>query len=656
MKKSFLCLALILSLLSMLNAQCLISVPDTLYIHCGESKQLQASTNPGSVASHTTNSLNQINFYDPDHGFIVGDSGTILRSTDNGQNWALTTFLNDENWESVNFSSPGIGYIVSGSGKIAKTIDGGVNWSIIYDNPAEHFNRVKFINPFTGFVIGRYGRILKTTDGGINWNPVESGTFSSLNDIVFVNGVKGFIAGDHDIMQNMGILLITLDGGDTWTNSPAAQSSYPFNLRLAFANENTGYLQTDSYLFKTLDGGATWNQTSIFGSNGFALWNDSTGFLCDYSGLAKFTHYGDDLEFIGDNWMDKYTDVACPDNKTVLYISDEGKIYAYRPVFESYHWEPSTGLNADNIANPVASPDKTTTYEVTAQLANGSTCSDSVTVMITPNFYWPELCIVTVDSATSHNRIIWNKPLLNTADSVYLLKEGNVSGQFTRLGSFPASLPGEYIDDQSDPIIKSESYAISVLDKCSQEYQGDSHSTMHLSINQGVGTTWNLIWQEYSGTLVYTYNIYRGINAGSLQLIASVSGSVNQYSDLNAPPGDVYYLIEAILDADCSGSKSQASSFSNIARNQASPHGIADDNLAVFSIGNNPVNEVFTLQTDKSCEIRKVSLMSVNCKIISEWGNPGELTFDISSVPSGIYLLKIDTKGNQSFMRKLVKL
>jgi hypothetical protein len=49
----------------------------------------------------------------------------------------------------------------------------------------------------------------------------------------------------------------------------------------------------------------------------------------------------------------------------------------------SYTWSPSTGLNATNIANPIASPVNTTVYTVTA--SNG-TCSatDNVLVTVTP--------------------------------------------------------------------------------------------------------------------------------------------------------------------------------------------------------------------------------------------------------------------------------
>lgn len=51
----------------------------------------------------------------------------------------------------------------------------------------------------------------------------------------------------------------------------------------------------------------------------------------------------------------------------------------------SYSWSPSTGLSANNISNPLATPASTTTYTVVVTDANGCTNSDDVTVSISSN-------------------------------------------------------------------------------------------------------------------------------------------------------------------------------------------------------------------------------------------------------------------------------
>jgi gliding motility-associated-like protein len=50
-----------------------------------------------------------------------------------------------------------------------------------------------------------------------------------------------------------------------------------------------------------------------------------------------------------------------------------------------YSWTPSTGLSANNIANPIASPAVTTTYYVTVSDVNGCSDIDSVTVTVGNN-------------------------------------------------------------------------------------------------------------------------------------------------------------------------------------------------------------------------------------------------------------------------------
>ena len=46
----------------------------------------------------------------------------------------------------------------------------------------------------------------------------------------------------------------------------------------------------------------------------------------------------------------------------------------------TYNWSPAAGLNSTTVANPIATPGSTTTYEVTVEDANGCVATDQVTV------------------------------------------------------------------------------------------------------------------------------------------------------------------------------------------------------------------------------------------------------------------------------------
>ena len=49
---------------------------------------------------------------------------------------------------------------------------------------------------------------------------------------------------------------------------------------------------------------------------------------------------------------------------------------------ESYRWSPAAGLSSTEVADPVASPDKTTTYTVEGITANGCVVLDTITVLV----------------------------------------------------------------------------------------------------------------------------------------------------------------------------------------------------------------------------------------------------------------------------------
>jgi photosystem II stability/assembly factor-like uncharacterized protein len=657
MKRTFLAFILVITSFSSLIAQCVVTSNDTLKVACGDSGQIRTTLEPTVVGSPTTNALNQVWFYDAFHGYIAGDSGTFLRTTDSGHTWALTTFLPDQNWISVSFPSTLTGYLVSAGGKIAKTTDGGTNWSVVFDDPSKQFTRVRFISTTTGFAIGEQGLILKTTDGN-TWNTIPSATDARLNDIVFVNQTKGFIAGEYDYQLHKGIFLTTLDAGSNWVSS-VIDPGCSFYTRIAFSGENVGYVSGMNQTYRTTDGGISWEPVFWMAYAGLDVHGDSTVFICHPHEIYQHTiGIAGHVTFARTPPQYTLQGIACPDDQSVVAVGTGGFILSYHtPV--SFAWTPPDGLSETTVLAPKAAPFHTTVYTVTAQLSDGSSCSNTARVEVFREWYSPDLCMVTVDSSTSHNRVIWNKPTLLSADSVYLYKEGTVTGQFTRLGGYSAALPGEYLDQQSNATVRAERYALKILDKCSFVSElGNVHKPVHLSINQGIGSTINMIWEPYQGADVLTYNLYRRAGAGNPELIASLPGSSTQYSDLNPPSGEINYVVEAMLNVNCSVKMSGASSLSNLARYSSYPHGIGDGQVPdAFRIHENPITGHFTVSESKLSDIATISLLTMNGKPVAVWNNPSISSFDISWLASGLYILRIDLKSSQlNFMQKLVKL
>ena len=77
------------------------------------------------------------------------------------------------------------------------------------------------------------------------------------------------------------------------------------------------------------------------------------------------------------------------------------------------------------------------------------------------------------------------------------------------------------------------------------------HKTVHLTINQGLGNSWNLIWTPYEGFEFSSYKLYRGTANNNLQLIQTMPSNLTSFTD-NNPAGDaLFYQIEVVMTESC---------------------------------------------------------------------------------------------------------
>jgi len=264
----------------------------------------------------------------------------------------------------------------------------------------------------------------------------------------------------------------------------------------------------------------------------------------------------------------------------------------------------------------------------------------------------PEICIVGVDSSNK-NMIVWNKPVSTGIDSFYIYRETNISNLYQKVGVISYDSMSVFIDNNSYPNVQSNKYQISIKDNCGLESDTSvAHKTMLLSINQGMGNTWNLIWEAYEGFTVSTYNVYRGSTPNNLQLIGTSSGSNTHYNDVTAPSGYLYYQVEVVSPNFCNPSKSYNSSRSNIATNN--PNGINESNnaLNLFSIYPNPATDKLEISVSQKSEIKILNAEGQILKSIKANDDPASI--DISGFASGVYFVKVKTE-KEIAVKKFVK-
>ncbi len=166
-------------------------------------------------------------------------------------NWVL---ISNQGGENIQFVSDTVGF-----GLEHRTIDGGNNWLPMANSGVRAFY---FNDAQQGHIVfntfGAGDTYWKSTDGGANWVN-KSANFPSVfgaNDINFFDGAKGAAVLSDSIM-------ITQDGGDTWSKS----------LIVPGINAYCVELPTDSTIFIGGTSASVWD--FAFSKNGGQTWNSS---------------------------------------------------------------------------------------------------------------------------------------------------------------------------------------------------------------------------------------------------------------------------------------------------------------------------------------------------------------------------------------------
>ncbi len=277
---------------------------------------------------------------------------------------------------------------------------------------------------------------------------------------------------------------------------------------------------------------------------------------------------------------------------------------------------------------------------------------------------YPEtpICMVTVDSASNRNVIVWEKPVSSLINQFIVYKETDVADVYNPIGTLNYSDFSTFTDTSSNPAVKAYRYKLGFSDADGLIFPaGDLHQTIHLSINQGVGSTWNLIWTDYLGFNVGSYAIYRGTSTEEMSLITSISSSFNSYTDLEAPAGTIYYMVEVVNPNGCTPFKASnfSSSRSNIATNKSLGISSITAELKATVYPNPATDKVFVKMSGSLTEDAvTVQLSNLLGKVVyhKELQNNEvneTIQVPVSQLQEGIYMLSV-TSGDQKLARKVV--
>jgi photosystem II stability/assembly factor-like uncharacterized protein len=172
--------------------------------------------------------LNDVQFVDGQHGFIAGEFGMLLATADGGATWTHRDLGTDQTIFGMDFTTPERGWIVGIDGLVMQTTDAGVTWTVqLGSRERELLEDVDIVAAMDkpglygidvegkyGVIVGDAGTLLLTSDGGETWTRklLPEDELVWMRDVSLLPGTRGFVAGANGfvgVVDNDKVLLPT---------------------------------------------------------------------------------------------------------------------------------------------------------------------------------------------------------------------------------------------------------------------------------------------------------------------------------------------------------------------------------------------------------------------------------------------------------------
>ncbi|MDH4274802.1 MAG: YCF48-related protein, partial [Gammaproteobacteria bacterium] len=286
--------------------------------------------------SGTANKLNDVVFpVDATTGYVVGDSGTLLKTTNGGASWVslnanLPVARQADQIRSVSFIDNSTGVIAIGAGFLLKTIDGGASWTQQASTGGPLFNAVH-LNGTTGLAAGTFGLIYKTTNTGGLWTPATSfPDGGGINYTVFTNSSTSGNVGGYDATQGKGVFGVSTNTFVTWPKQNIGALINVYSLD--FPSSTNGFaVGSQGVVMNTTNSGTLWTAQSsgvtqdLMGVN---FGTTTTGLAVGLSGrIIKTTNGGTIWTTMVSPTVSNINKVYMVDANSSYIVGDGGLIY-----------------------------------------------------------------------------------------------------------------------------------------------------------------------------------------------------------------------------------------------------------------------------------------------------------------------------------------
>lgn len=289
----------------------------------------------------------------------------------------------------------------------------------------------------------------------------------------------------------------------------------------------------------------------------------------------------------------------------------------------------------------------------------------------------PEICIVTVDSTTNTNLIVWEKNVLNPFDIEYynIYRETSNAHEYKVIDTVHRSNISVFNDVVASPANRSWRYRISAVSSCGLESAlSRSHKTIHL-VTQEVAGEVDIVWDNYEGFPFGSYDLLRKTSTEPWEVIEPniAFASLPFHSDTPPSFDGLDYMIEVYPPGgDCSATFGKAQDYNAARSNKPTSafnpgDGTGDPNNSLSKEENenftvalypNPSNGLFEVAMSHtiSSTILKMEVVDLNGKMIHQNEIQNGVNYiNLQNIESGIYFVRLHDESESETFRIVIK-